>query len=345
MWVWPVGHLGGRRDDLQADRRRAGEGDRLHARVAHERRADVAGAVDDADRPGRYAARAQRLDDCGTTGRRLLGGLQHRGVAGHERRGRASRRGSRAGSSRARSRRTRRGAPSGACCARRGRSSIVARARLRLARVVLEIVDRLGDVGVGLAPRLRALAHRQRRQLAATGAKLALRPRAAPRPARRARARPSWVRRRRRRRPRGRRRRCGDGARARRRDRGRRDRSRRAPRPPAALLPISSPTRSGSRASSSAPARQQRLADLRAAQLEQRLVGERLLGAGSLMAPPAAPRAGGHRPAGAGSHRLRCSRAGAGRGRPCPRRGRRRGSRRAPGSRAGERRSSSSPRP
>ena len=55
--------LGGGADDLEADRLRAGERDRLHAGMADERRADVALAGQQRDRRGRDAAREEGLDD------------------------------------------------------------------------------------------------------------------------------------------------------------------------------------------------------------------------------------------------------------------------------------------
>ena len=91
--------------DLEADRLRAGERDRVHARVAHERGADVALARQQRQGVGRHAGLAQRPDEHERAAGRLLGGLQHDGVAGRQRRGGHPAAGSRPGSSTGRSRR------------------------------------------------------------------------------------------------------------------------------------------------------------------------------------------------------------------------------------------------
>ena len=79
--------LGGGADDLLPDRRGAGEGDRVHARVGDEPRADLALAGQQRERVGGDARVAQRLDEHVGAARRLLGRLEHDGVAGGERGG------------------------------------------------------------------------------------------------------------------------------------------------------------------------------------------------------------------------------------------------------------------
>ena len=168
-------HLGGAADDLQADRPRAGEGDRVHARVADELRADR--------RPRRAAARARpaarrtraaRARACSAQRGRLLGGLEHHGVAGRQPGGDHPERdrdrevpGRDDGDDAAR-------APAqlvalagqlDQLAAGAGHAAGMLLERDRGARVVLEEVDRLADVAVGLAPRLRGLADLERADL------------------------------------------------------------------------------------------------------------------------------------------------------------------------------------
>ena len=161
-----VAHLGGVAQDLQAHRGRAGEGDRVHAGVAHERGADVALARQQGERVGRHAAGAQGLDEHEGAAGRLLGGLEDRGVAGGQRgRGHAAgdgdgevpRRDDRGHAARA--------PAHGVALAGDLQQRRVTVELDRPARVVLEEVDGLAHVGVGLAPRLRALAHGQRGEL------------------------------------------------------------------------------------------------------------------------------------------------------------------------------------
>ena len=68
-------------DDLQADGARAGEGDRVHARVLDQRGADLALAGEQGDGVGGDAALAQRAEEHQRAAGRLLGGLEHDGVA------------------------------------------------------------------------------------------------------------------------------------------------------------------------------------------------------------------------------------------------------------------------
>ena len=66
---------------------RAGEGDHGHVRVAHERSARrLAVAVHDVDDAVRHAGLVEELDEALREERRVLGRLQHDGVAAHERR-------------------------------------------------------------------------------------------------------------------------------------------------------------------------------------------------------------------------------------------------------------------
>ena len=254
--------------DLQADRLRAGERDRVHARVAHERGADVALAGQQRQRVGRHAGLAQRPHEHERAAGRLLGRLEHHGVAGRERRRGHPAAGSRPGSSTARSPRRRRAGASaivlrspGTCSTRRRACRAGRRVRLerdRAARVVLEEVDRLADVGVGLAPRLRALAHLERGDLEPALAQPLRRARSAPRRARRPGARPTRARRAGRRRAPRRPRPRWPPPSARPRARARPDRSRPAPRPRAGRAPTQ-------RARAAAPARRARAARRRAA--------------------------------------------------------------------------------
>ena len=79
-----VGHLGGGADDLEPDLVRAGEGDRVHARVLDQRGADVALARQQRQRLGRHARLAQRLHEDRRAAGRLLGRLEQHRVAGRE---------------------------------------------------------------------------------------------------------------------------------------------------------------------------------------------------------------------------------------------------------------------
>ena len=295
--------------------------------------------------PGGHAGLVQRLAPARQRRRRrLLGRLQHHRVARGQRRPRSSRRGSPAGSSRARSRRPRRAARSASRCARPapGAARAPASSAQRLARVVLEEVDRLAHVGVGLGPRLRALAHLERRQLEAALAQDAAaartsssarrsaagrrrqsrKPRSAAStaaPASASLARPARATSARGRARVGRVEALGGAALAADQDRHRQ----RQPRRRARRSASSSDSRAGARRSSS--------------------VGS--LANGSRRAP-AAPRAARRAPARAGTTRWRCSRAAGARGRPCRPPGRRPGSRRARGGpRAASAWPSSSPRP
>ena len=78
------GRLGRGAHDLLPDLRRAGERDRVHARVAHQRGADLALARQQRQRVGRHARLAQRAHEHVGAARRLLGGLEHDRVAGRE---------------------------------------------------------------------------------------------------------------------------------------------------------------------------------------------------------------------------------------------------------------------
>ena len=113
-----LGRLRGGAQDLEPDGARAGEGDHVHARVAHQRGPRLAVAGQQRQRVARHAGRVERVDERSGARGRLLGRLQHRGVPGRQRRGGHAARESRAGSSRARSRRPRRAARSASCCAR-----------------------------------------------------------------------------------------------------------------------------------------------------------------------------------------------------------------------------------
>src|SRR3954470_8950636 len=159
-------HLGGRPDDLQPDLVGAGEGDRVHAGVLHQRGADVALARQQRERVRRHARLAQRLDQHRRAARGLLGRLEDHRVAGGQPRG--------GHAERDRDREVPRGDDRNH--AARRVVQLVALARhleqggaLRevdgSARVVLEEVDRLADVGVRLRPRLRRLADLERGDL------------------------------------------------------------------------------------------------------------------------------------------------------------------------------------
>src|SRR5215210_6168982 len=142
------------------------QGDRVHARVLDERRADVALAGQQGDGVRRHAGLAQRPEDHQRAAGRLLGRLEHDRVAGRQAGGDHPER----DRQREVPRRDDRDDPARAVGHRvalarhlqeRGALGDVERA----AGVVLEEVDRLADVRVGLRPWLRALAHRQRGRL------------------------------------------------------------------------------------------------------------------------------------------------------------------------------------
>ena len=131
-----------------------------------ERRAGVPLAREQRERVRRHAGLAQRRDQLERAARRLLGGLEHDRVARGQRRG---------GHTRRNREREVPGGDDGRDSARNVAQRVALAGRLqeggstleldRAARVVLEKVDRLAHVGVGLGPRLGALAHLQRRQL------------------------------------------------------------------------------------------------------------------------------------------------------------------------------------
>ena len=77
-------HLRRAAHDLQPDRARAGERDRVHARVADELRADRPLAGQQRQRARRQAGLAQRAHDRERARRRLLGGLEDDRVAGRQ---------------------------------------------------------------------------------------------------------------------------------------------------------------------------------------------------------------------------------------------------------------------
>ena len=159
-------NLGGRPDDLEADGARPGERDRMDAWMADERRPGV--PLTGKERHGirRDTSGAQRLDDHQPAPGRLLGRLEDGRVAGDQRRGDHAHRDRH---------REVPGRDDRGDAARDVAHRVVLAGHLqeraarleldRAARVELEEVDRLADVGVGLAPWLRALADLQRGQL------------------------------------------------------------------------------------------------------------------------------------------------------------------------------------
>ena len=158
--------LRGGAHDLEPDLVRAGERDRVHARVAHERGADVALAGQQGERRRRHAGLAQRLREDERAAGRLLGRLEDDGVAGGQAGG--------GHPERDRHREVPRGDDGDdaaglvaqlVALARGLEERSALREIERPAGVVLEEVDRLADVAVGLRPRLGALAHRQRGDL------------------------------------------------------------------------------------------------------------------------------------------------------------------------------------
>ena len=300
--------------------------------VPRERRAGLALAGQQRDRAGRHAALAQRLDERERAAGRLLGGLEDAalpvasaaavipsGIASGKFQGEMTA-----------------VTPRGRVAQRvalAGRPAASGRAPVELdraSRVVLEEVDRLADVRVGLGPRLAALADGERGELGAALAQVAG---GAQEGVRALLARACATTRRQRvarggdRRARPRRAspiaavattRSGAPGRWRRapRRRGGRRRSRRGPAAAGA-------------ASSSAERVGQPPALRRPAQLEHRLVGEGRETGTARRLRPGQELLDGRRAAwsAAGRTRSRCSRAAAARGRPCPRRGRRPGSR------------------
>ena len=152
----------------QADRQRAGERDRRHARGARTSAAPTSPSPGSSESAagGTPPARSA-CDEPSAQPGRLLGGLEHDGVAGRERRrGHPARdrerevpgRDHRDHAARARSCSSLRSP--GTCSSGRPVLELD-----RAAGVVLEEVDRLADVGVGLGPRLGALADLERGEL------------------------------------------------------------------------------------------------------------------------------------------------------------------------------------
>ena len=165
-WSWPAGVSAAAAHDLEPDGARAREGDQADPRVADQRRAGVALAGQQPERRRGHAGVVQRLDQRQGAAGRLLCRLQHDRVA------RRQRRGGHPGGDREREvpGRDHRRDPERLVAHRvalAGRlGQLLAAVELRRAeRVVLEEVDRLADVGVGLRPRLRALAHLERGEL------------------------------------------------------------------------------------------------------------------------------------------------------------------------------------
>ena len=167
-WSCPAGVSAAAADDLEPDRARTRERDQVDSRVADQRRARVALAREQPERRRGDPGPVQRLDQRVRAPGRLLRRLQHDRVARRERRG------GHPGGDREREvpGRDHRGdaerlvADRVALPGRLGERRRLIERR-GAGRVVLEEVDRLADVGVGLRPRLRALAHLERRQLEA----------------------------------------------------------------------------------------------------------------------------------------------------------------------------------
>ena len=142
--------------------------------MGDELRADVALAGQEVQDALGDAGGVQRLDDRERAGRRLLGGLEHDAVAGRQ-----------AGGDHPGGDRERevpraddgddaaRGVAQRVALAGELDEPVAGLERDRLLRVVLEEVDRLADVAVGLRPRLRALADGQRGERRAAAAQLA----------------------------------------------------------------------------------------------------------------------------------------------------------------------------
>ena len=325
----PGRDLGGAPHDLQPDRPGAGERDRVHARVADQRRADRPFARQQRQRGRRQAGLAQRAHEHVRARGRLLGGLER------PRRCR-SRAPARDHPERDRDREVP-GRDDGDDAARRPAQLVALAGQLdqlagalgeldRLARVVLEEVDRLAHVGVRLAPRLGGLAHLERRDLQPPLAQ-PRRPRAPAPPRAPSRACAAT--------------RCARRGRA----RGRRRPRRRSPTPPRRARARPGRPRSARRRRAcprrptpapGSPARRRRPPARRAAAPASAPAAAR----GSARwrtASSATPTSAGPReqlfqrharaPARTGTTRWRCSPAAAARGRPCPPRGRRPGSR------------------
>ena len=165
-WPWPSGVSAAARRISRPTGARAGERDHVDARVADERRADLAEAGQERQRLARHARLVQGVHERAGARRRLLGRLQDRRVPGGQRGG-----GHPAGDRQ----REVPGRDHRRHAARRVAHRVALAGHLhqraalveldRLARVVLEEVDRLADVAVGLRPRLGALAHLERGQL------------------------------------------------------------------------------------------------------------------------------------------------------------------------------------
>jgi hypothetical protein len=161
-----VRRLGGRAHDLEPHRARARERDHVDARVADERGAGVAVAREERERVRGDPGAVEGVDERGGARRRLLGGLQHGGVAGGKRgRGHAAGDGQREVPGGDHHGHAARDVSHRVALARRLHEVAPALELDRLVGVVLEEVDRLADVGVRLGPGLRALAHLERRQL------------------------------------------------------------------------------------------------------------------------------------------------------------------------------------
>ena len=134
--------------------------------MAHERGPDIALAREQRQRLRRDATGAQRLDEPRGGRGRLLGGLEHDRVAGHERRrGHSARDREREVPGRDHGDDPARGVAEFVALARDLQQRAAVTELDRRPRVVLEEVDRLADVGVGLEPWLCAFAHFERGQL------------------------------------------------------------------------------------------------------------------------------------------------------------------------------------
>ena len=330
---WPGASLRRPADDLQPDRPGAGERDRVHARVAHQRRADRPLAGQQRQRARRQRrTRAARARPRSAHAGACSAGLRTTalpvaspaatipsGIATGKFHGEIT-----ATIPRGRQRSSLRSPGSWISSASpAGRSS----SAIAAARVVLEEVDRLAHVGVGLAPRLGGLAHLERGDLQPPLAQPLRGARPAPRRAAAA------VRRRQSRR-------AGEVERVV--DVGL-GRDRRLGHDPLRLAGIGRDQRAAGARVVADPHRDldhrlgverlQRARELRAdrrpPQLQDRFVGEGLRQSmrGRPAAAPAALPAARRAPARTGTTRWRCSRAAAAPGRPCRPRGRRPGSR------------------
>ena len=156
---------------LEADGAGAGERDRVDARVRDEGRAHVALAREQVQRGRGHTGRVEGLDDGERTRGGLLRGLEHDAVAGREAGGDHPGGDRQAGSSTGPTTAT---TPRGrvaerVALARELDEPVAGLERDRLLRVVLEEVDRLADVGVGLVPRLAAFADGQGGELRGVG--------------------------------------------------------------------------------------------------------------------------------------------------------------------------------